>query len=75
MLEARALGDQAQVIEGVAEPVALPAPSRKPRRKVRVRPGCESWCGHSRRKRKFLTEITGWTRRAPRRARPTPPVL
>jgi hypothetical protein len=32
MLEARA-GDQAQVIEAVPEPVALPAPSRKPRRK------------------------------------------
>ena len=33
MLEARAPGDQAQVIEGVAEPVALPAPSLKPRQK------------------------------------------
>jgi hypothetical protein len=32
MLEARA-GDQAKVIEAVPEPVALPAPSRKPRRK------------------------------------------
>ena len=32
MLEARAPGDQARVIEGVAEPAALPAPSRKPRR-------------------------------------------
>jgi hypothetical protein len=29
MLEARALGDQARVIEGVAEPAALPAPARK----------------------------------------------
>ena len=33
MLETRAPGDQTRVIEGVAEPVALPAPSRKPRRK------------------------------------------
>ena len=32
MLEARA-GDQAKVIEAVPEPVALPAPWRKPRRK------------------------------------------
>jgi hypothetical protein len=32
MLAARA-GEQAKVIEGVSEPVALPAPSRKPRRK------------------------------------------
>ena len=32
MLEARA-GDQAKVIEAVPAPVALPAPSRKPRRK------------------------------------------
>jgi putative tryptophan/tyrosine transport system substrate-binding protein len=32
MLAARA-GDQAKVIEAVSEPVALPAPSRKPRRK------------------------------------------
>ena len=32
MLEARA-GDQAKVIEAVPEPVALPGPSRKPRRK------------------------------------------
>ena len=32
-MEARLPGDQAKVIEGVAEPVALPAPSRKPRRK------------------------------------------
>ena len=32
MLEARA-GDQAKVIEAVPEPVALPAPSREPRRK------------------------------------------
>ena len=32
MLEARA-GDQAKVIEALPEPVALPAPSRKPRRK------------------------------------------
>ena len=41
---------------------------------AKVRSGCGSR-GHSRRKRKFLTEINGWTRRAPRRARPTPPVL
>jgi hypothetical protein len=34
MLEARAPGDQARVIEGVAEPVALPAP-RKAKRKAR----------------------------------------
>jgi hypothetical protein len=34
MLEARA-GDQVKIIEAVPEPVALPAPSRKPRRKVR----------------------------------------
>ena len=34
MLEARA-GEQAKVIDAVPEPVALPAPSRKPRRKVR----------------------------------------
>jgi hypothetical protein len=33
MLEARTPGDQARVVEGVAEPVALPAPSRKARRK------------------------------------------
>ena len=33
MLEARAGGDQAKVIEAVPEPVALPAPSRKPRGK------------------------------------------
>src|SRR5215510_15116736 len=32
MLEARA-GDQAKLIDAVPEPVALPAPSRKPRRK------------------------------------------
>ena len=32
MLEARA-GDQAKVIEAMSEPVALPAPSHKPRRK------------------------------------------
>ena len=32
LLEARA-GEQAKMIEGVSEPVALPAPSRKPRRK------------------------------------------
>jgi hypothetical protein len=37
MLAARA-GEQAKVIEGVSEPVALPAPSRKPRRK----PGAEA---------------------------------
>jgi hypothetical protein len=34
MLAARA-GDAAKVIEGSAEPVALPAPPRKARRKVR----------------------------------------
>ena len=34
MLEARAPGDQARVIGGVAEPAALPAPSRKPKRKA-----------------------------------------
>ena len=33
MLEARAPGDQARVIGGVAEPAALPAPSRKPKPK------------------------------------------
>jgi hypothetical protein len=32
-LEARESGDRARVIEGVPKPVALPAPSRKPRRK------------------------------------------
>jgi hypothetical protein len=35
MLEARASGDQATVIEGVPEPAALPAPDRKAQRKVR----------------------------------------
>jgi hypothetical protein len=33
MLEARAPGDQARVIDGVAEPAALPAPARKAKRK------------------------------------------
>ena len=33
MLAAREAGEQAKVIEAVPEPVALPAPSRKPRRK------------------------------------------
>jgi hypothetical protein len=33
MLAARDAGEQAKVIEAVPEPVALPAPSRKPRRK------------------------------------------
>jgi hypothetical protein len=33
MLAERETGANAKVIEGVAEPVALPAPSRKPRRK------------------------------------------
>ena len=33
MLEARAAGEGAKVIDAVPEPVALPAPSRKPRRK------------------------------------------
>ena len=33
MLEARAVGEGAKVIDAVPEPVALPAPSRKPRRK------------------------------------------
>jgi hypothetical protein len=31
-LEARASGDQPRVIEGVAEPAALPAPARKTKR-------------------------------------------
>ena len=35
MLEARAPGDQPPVIEGVAEPAALPAPARKTKRKRR----------------------------------------
>ena len=35
MLEARAPGDQAKVIEGVAERAALPLPPRKAKRKVR----------------------------------------
>ena len=35
MLAARAAGEGAKVIDAVPEPVALPAPSRKPRRKVR----------------------------------------
>ena len=35
MLEARAPGDQPPVIEGVAEPAALPAPARKTKRKQR----------------------------------------
>jgi hypothetical protein len=35
MLEARAAGEGAKVIDAVPEPVALPAPSRKPRRKAR----------------------------------------
>jgi hypothetical protein len=33
ILEARAAGEGAKVIDAVPEPVALPAPSRKPRRK------------------------------------------
>jgi hypothetical protein len=33
MLAARDAGSQAKVIDAVPEPVALPAPSRKPRRK------------------------------------------
>jgi hypothetical protein len=33
MLAARAAGEGAKVIDAVPEPVALPAPSRKPRRK------------------------------------------
>jgi hypothetical protein len=33
MLEARATGEGSKVIDAVPEPVALPAPSRKPRRK------------------------------------------
>jgi hypothetical protein len=33
MLAARAAGENAKVIDAVPEPVALPAPSRKPRRK------------------------------------------
>jgi hypothetical protein len=33
MLAAREAGEQAKVVEAVPEPVALPAPSRKPRRK------------------------------------------
>jgi hypothetical protein len=33
MLAEREAGENAKVIEGVAEPAALPAPSRKPRRK------------------------------------------
>ena len=33
MLEAKIPGDGAKVIDAVPEPVALPAPSRKPRRK------------------------------------------
>jgi hypothetical protein len=33
MLAAREAGEQAKVIEAVPEPVALPAPSRRPRRK------------------------------------------
>jgi hypothetical protein len=33
MLAAREAGEQAKVIEAVPEPAALPAPSRKPRRK------------------------------------------
>ena len=33
MLAARDAGRQAKVIEAVPEPVALPAPSRKPKRK------------------------------------------
>jgi hypothetical protein len=40
MLEQRA-GEAAKVIEGQAEPVALPPPSRKVRRKVRRTPGVE----------------------------------
>jgi hypothetical protein len=35
MLAARDAGSQAKVIEGVAEPAALPAPPRKAKRKVR----------------------------------------
>jgi hypothetical protein len=35
MLEARASGDQATVIQGVPEPAALPAPDPKAQRKVR----------------------------------------
>ena len=33
MIHAKLAGANAKVVEGVAEPVALPAPSRKPRRK------------------------------------------
>jgi hypothetical protein len=33
MLEARAAGDQARVVEGVADPAALPAPPRKAKRR------------------------------------------
>ena len=33
MIEGGLSGENAKVVEGVAEPVALPAPSRKPRRK------------------------------------------
>jgi hypothetical protein len=35
MLAARDAGSQAKVIEGVAEPAALPAPPRQAKRKVR----------------------------------------
>jgi len=33
MIEAKLAGANAKLVEGVAEPAALPAPSRKPRRK------------------------------------------
>ena len=72
MLEAR--GEGAKVIDAVPGACGVAGATPGQAQGAKVRAACGSR-GHSRRKRKFLTEINGWTRRAPRRARPTHLVL